>query len=125
MRATEVRKFERGLTVFVHESFDGRLRSGGHRATAKYVQAHVQTSDCYPPSKREDRSVHKTIEGDALRITPPAFPEETRPVVERFVAHDSTRRWVHVGAAQCDGIGHEERDCVSVQQPHSWRRLCT
>jgi SRSO17 transposase len=45
MRATEVRKLARRLTAFVHEIFDGLLRAGGHRATAKYVQGLLLDGD--------------------------------------------------------------------------------
>lgn len=45
MRATEVRKLERRLTAFVHELFDGLVRSGGHSATEKYVQGLLLDGD--------------------------------------------------------------------------------
>jgi putative transposase len=48
---------------------------------------HVRTSPYYPQSNGKLERWHKTLKGDAIRVTPPSSLEEARRVVARFVQH--------------------------------------
>ncbi|MFN7147645.1 MAG: transposase, partial [Myxococcota bacterium] len=54
--------------------------------------SHVRTSPYYPQSNGKIERYHKTIKGDALRVTPPATFDEAHRLVVRFVEHYNTRR---------------------------------
>lgn len=48
---------------------------------------HVRTSPRYPQSNGKIERWHKTLKGDAIRLTPPSSLGDARRIVERFVAH--------------------------------------
>jgi putative transposase len=54
--------------------------------------SHVRTSRNYPQSNRKIERYHKTLKGDAIRVTPPSSLAEARAVVARFVDHYNARR---------------------------------
>ena len=54
--------------------------------------SHVRTSRNYPQSNGKIERYHKTLKGDAIRITPPSNLAEARAVVARFVEHYNARR---------------------------------
>lgn len=54
--------------------------------------SHVRTSRYYPQSNGKIEHWHKTLKGDAIRVTPPSTLEEARRVVTRFVEHYNAKR---------------------------------
>lgn len=64
---------------FIAKDFKEFLRIGG--------MTHVRISPGYPQSNGKIERWHKTLKGDALRVTPPSSLEEARSVVARFVEH--------------------------------------
>jgi len=64
---------------FVAREFKDFIREAG--------MTHVRTSPYYPQSNGKIERWHKTMKGDAIRVTPPESLAEARRVVERFVAH--------------------------------------
>lgn len=54
--------------------------------------SHVRTSRYYPQSNGKIERWHKTLKGDAIRVTPPSTLEEARRVVTRFVEHYNAKR---------------------------------
>jgi len=54
--------------------------------------SHVRTSRYYPQSNGKIEHWHKTLKGDAIRVTPPSTREEARHVVTRFVEHYNAKR---------------------------------
>lgn len=48
---------------------------------------HVRTAPYYPQSNGKIERWHKTLKGDAIRVTPPESLDDARAVVARFVAH--------------------------------------
>ena len=64
---------------FVAKDFKEFIRIAG--------MTHVRTAPYYPQSNGKIERYHKTIKGDAIRVTPPATLDEARALVARFVAH--------------------------------------
>jgi len=64
---------------FIAKDFKEFIRVAG--------MTHVRTSPYYPQSNGKIERFHKTIKGDALRVTPPSNLDDARSVVTRFVAH--------------------------------------
>lgn len=54
--------------------------------------SHVRTSRYYPQSNGKIERWHKTLKGDAIRVTPPSSLDEARRVVTRFVEHYNAKR---------------------------------
>ncbi len=54
--------------------------------------SHVRTAPHYPQSNGKIERYHKTLKGDAIRVTPPSSPAEARRVVTRFVEHYNAGR---------------------------------
>jgi putative transposase len=54
--------------------------------------SHVRTARYYPQSNGKIERYHKTIKGDAIRVTPPSTLDEARRVVTRFVEHYNATR---------------------------------
>jgi len=69
---------------FVAREFKDFIREAG--------MTHVRTSPYYPQSNGKIERWHKTMKGDAIRVTPPESLAEARRVVERFVAHYNGER---------------------------------
>ena len=69
---------------FVARDFKGFIREAG--------MTHLRTSPYDPQSNGKIERWHKTLKGDAIRVTPPASLAEARRVVERFVAHYNGER---------------------------------
>jgi len=53
---------------------------------------HVRTSTYYPQSNGKIERYHKTIKGDAIRVSPPTSLDEARSLITRFVDHYNNRR---------------------------------
>lgn len=64
---------------FIAKDFKEFIRVAG--------MTHVRISPYYPQSNGKIERWHKTLKGDAVRITPPSSLEEARRVVGRFVEH--------------------------------------
>jgi transposase InsO family protein len=64
---------------FVAKDFKEFIRIAG--------MTHVRISPYYPQSNGKIERWHKTLKGDAIRVTPPSSLEEAREVVARFIAH--------------------------------------
>jgi transposase InsO family protein len=64
---------------FIASDFKQYIRVAG--------MTHVRTSPYYPQSNGKIERWHKTIKGDAIRISPPASLDEARTLVTRYVDH--------------------------------------
>lgn len=64
---------------FIAKDFKEFIRIAG--------MTHVRISPHYPQSNGKIERWHKTLKGDAIRVTPPSSLEEARRVVGRFVEH--------------------------------------
>jgi transposase InsO family protein len=64
---------------FIAKDFKEFIRIAG--------MTHVRISPHYPQSNGKLERWHKTLKGDAIRVTPPSSLEEARRVVDRFVRH--------------------------------------
>ena len=64
---------------FIAKDFKEFLRVAG--------MTHVRISPGYPQSNGKIERWHKTLKGDAIRVTPPSSLEEARRIVARFVEH--------------------------------------
>lgn len=64
---------------FIAKDFKEFLRVAG--------MTHVRISPHYPQSNGKIERWHKTLKGDAIRVTPPQSLEEARRIVARFVEH--------------------------------------
>jgi transposase InsO family protein len=69
---------------FIAKDFKEFIRIAG--------MTHVRISPHYPQSNGKIERWHKTLKGDALRVTPPSSLDEARRVVDRFVQHYNSVR---------------------------------
>jgi len=69
---------------FIAKDFKEFIRIAG--------MTHVRISPHYPQSNGKIERWHKTLKGDAIRVTPPSSLDEARRVVDRFVEHYNSVR---------------------------------
>lgn len=54
--------------------------------------SHVRITPGYPQSNGKIERFHKTIKGEAIRVTPPSSLDDAQQIVARFVEHYNARR---------------------------------
>jgi transposase InsO family protein len=76
-RAAILRQHHVDIVHFIAGDFKEYIRLTG--------MTHVRTARNYPQSNGKIERWHKTLKGDAIRVTPPESLDEARRVVARFV----------------------------------------